>query len=101
MFLYIGSNGFVSAIHPKTGREVWRTVLRQGLLGGSSGQDVCVLEDQGRVFAGSCGRLYAIDGATGEILWENELKGMGYNDVTLAMAGKCIQYVTTVEHESR
>jgi hypothetical protein len=36
MYLYIGSNGFVSAVDPKTGREVWRTILDPGLLGGST-----------------------------------------------------------------
>lgn len=97
MYLYIGCNGMVSAIDPKTGAEIWRTAVAKGLLGPAS-QDVCVLEDGGRIFAGCHGRLVALDAGTGEILWENDLKGMGYNDVTLAMAGKSVQYVSSHTH---
>lgn len=94
MYLFIGCNGFVAAISPDDGREIWRTSLGRGFLSTTNCQDVCVLEDGDRVLAGSHGYLYALDAETGEILWENELKGMGYNDVTLAMAGKSVQYVS-------
>ena len=40
----------------------------------------------------------ALDGHDGKILWKNELKGFRYNDVTLAMAGKSIQYVSSHSH---
>ena len=100
MYLYIGCNGFVSAISPEDGSEVWRTPLQEGLLSDASYQDVCILEHEGRVFAGSNGRVYALDAETGEILWYNELSGMGYNDVTLAMAGKSIQFVSSHEKTS-
>lgn len=96
--LYIGCNGTVAAIDPDSGREVWRRRLSPGILSSTSAEDVCVLEDQGRVFAGSNGHLFCIDGRNGEILWHNELSGMGYNDVTLTIAGKAIQLVATVRH---
>ena len=98
MYLYIGCNGHVSAIDVKGGREVWRRELRPGFLSGTRGSDVCVLEHEGRVFAGSGGYLFALDGQTGQILWKNELTGIGLNDVTLAMAGKSIQFVATHTH---
>lgn len=94
MFLYIGCNGHVAAIDPKSGAEVWRTAVARGLLG-TVPSDVCILEDSGRIFAGCEGYLVALDARTGQELWRNELKGMGYNDVTLAMAGKSIQYVSS------
>jgi outer membrane protein assembly factor BamB len=50
------------------------------------------------VFAGSQGHLFCLDAATGAMLWQNGLKGMGYNDVTLAIAGKSIQFVATHTH---
>lgn len=97
MLLYIGCNGFVSGLDPRSGNEIWRTPLGKGLFGGSTHQDVCVLEHQGIVYAGSFGVLHALDGRSGEILWSNELKGMGYNDVTLSIAGKSVQFVSSEE----
>ena len=97
MYLYIGINSLVAAIDPQTGREVWRTELpSSGFL--SSGSDVCVLEHEGQVFAGCDGYVFALDGATEKILWENGLEGMGHNDVTLSIAGKSIQFVATHTH---
>ena len=95
MNLYIGTNGYVAAIDPQTGREIWRTELSTGFF---SGSDVCVLEHEGQVFAGTNGYLFALDGATGNIIWENGLEGMGHNEVTLSIAGKSIQFVATHTH---
>jgi outer membrane protein assembly factor BamB len=95
MNLYIGSNGYVCAIDISTGTEKWRTKLQQGLLKATSGSDVCVLVHENKVFAGSCGHLFCLSSDTGQVLWHNELKGMGNNDVTLAMIGQSIQYVTS------
>lgn len=92
--LFIGSNGWVSAIDPDSGEELWRTALESGFLSKTSCQDVCVLEDQGRVYAGSYGKLYCLDGKSGQVLWTNDLKGMGYNDVTISIAGKTVQIIT-------
>jgi outer membrane protein assembly factor BamB len=95
MYLYIGCNSLVAAIAPTDGHMIWVTSLSEGFLSITDSQDVCVLEHQGTVFAGCQGHLFALAGDTGEILWHNELKGFGYNDVTLAIAGKSIQYVST------
>ena len=97
MYLYIGINGHVAAIDPQTGREVWRTELPSGdFFSSTSGNDVCVLEHEGRVFAGCHGYVFALDGATGQI--QNGLEGMGHNEVTLSIAGKSIQFVATHTH---
>jgi len=50
--LIIGCNGYVSAIYSGNGQELWRTKLREGVLGGSRGSGVSVLIDGGQVFAG-------------------------------------------------
>jgi hypothetical protein len=47
------------------------------------------------VFAGCHGHLFCRDAATGREIWQNGLNNMGYNDVTLAIAGKSIQFVAT------
>jgi outer membrane protein assembly factor BamB len=93
--LFIGTNGHVSAIDPGTGQEIWRTALGEGLFSATKHQDVCVLEHEGRVFAGCRGHLFCLNGATGEVLWHNELSGLSHNDVTMAIAGKAIQFVAT------
>ena len=95
--LIIGCNGFVSAIGTSTGEEIWRTKLREGILGGSRGSDVSVLIDGDQVFAGCRGRIYALRASSGEILWSNELKGMGFNEVALARQGNNTQFITRVE----
>jgi outer membrane protein assembly factor BamB len=99
MHLYIGCNGVVAAMDPATGKERWRTELKTGsLIGGNSKADVCILEHEDCVYAGSKGNLFCLDAKTGRIRWRNELQGMGFNDVTLAMAGKSIQYVSSHTH---
>jgi len=100
-YLFIGCNGSVSAIDPVTGSEVWRRTLSSGFFAATSAEDVCILEHEGRVFAGCNGHLFCLDGGSGEVVWHNELEGYGYNDVTMAMAGKCIQYVATVRVEQQ
>ncbi|MGC3959457.1 MAG: PQQ-binding-like beta-propeller repeat protein [Verrucomicrobiota bacterium] len=92
--LIIGSNGYVSRIDPSTGRELWRTKLLPGLFGGSSCTDVAVLLRGQWIFAGTHGHLFCLDLNSGQILWRNELKGMGYNDVALTMEGVAVQFLT-------
>lgn len=98
--LIIGCNGFVSAININNGNELWRTKLRDGVLGGSRGSDVSVLIDGDQIFAGCSGRIYALRASNGDILWSNELKGMGFNEVALARQGTSVQFVTRVETTS-
>lgn len=96
--LIIGCNGFVSAINGNNGEELWRTKLREGAFGGSRGSDVSVLIDGDRIFAGCYGRIYNLRTSDGEILWSNDLKGMGYNEVALARQGNNTQFITRIEH---
>ena len=98
--LIIGCNGFVSAIHANNGEELWRTKLREGLLGGSRGSDVSVLIDGDQVYAGCHGRIYALRTSDGQILWSNDLKGMGFNEVALARQGNNTQFITRVEQSN-
>jgi outer membrane protein assembly factor BamB len=97
--LYIGSNGHVSAIDPRTGAEVWRTKLQQGLITSTGAADVSVIVRDSVIYAGSAGHLFALS-TDGTILWENSLKGLGYNDVSLAFEGISIQYLQKVERNN-
>jgi outer membrane protein assembly factor BamB len=98
--LYIGSNGYVAAIEIGTGTEIWRTPLKPGFLSATNYADVTVLDHEGKVFAGSSGHLFCLDAESGEILWHNELEGMGHNDVTLSIGGRTVQVVTKVERQN-
>lgn len=93
-YLFIGCNGNVAAIDPTSGSEIWRTPLATSLLSATTHEDVCILEHEGRVFAGCHGHLFCLDAGTGHVLWHSDLRGMGYNEVTLAIAGKAVQFVS-------
>ena len=79
--LVIGSNGFVSAVDPASGQEIWRRQLQTGIFTSTGGADVSVLVRGDIVFAGAAGHLFCLSTHTGEILWSNELPGMGHNDI--------------------
>jgi len=96
--LVIGSNGYVAAIDPTTGQELWRTELQRGLLSATSGSDVSVLVRNELIFAGSQGHLFCLLIENGQIVWHNALKGMGNNDVSLAFDNVSIQYLEKVVH---
>ena len=95
--LILGCNGYVSAVLANNGEEIWRTKLRDGVLGGSRGADVSVLIDGDQIFAGCSGRIYALSVSDGKILWANDLKGIGFNEVSLARQGTSTQFITRVE----
>ena len=95
--LIIGSNGSVAAIDPESGGILWQTDLKTGsLFSSTSRADVSVLVRGNFVFAGGAGHLFCLDAQNGEILWHNPLKGMGHNDVSLAMEGVSVQYLQKV-----
>lgn len=74
--IYVGLGGHVLAVEASSGREVWRTKL--------VGRDfVSTMMADGRVIAGTRGRLYSLDPVTGAILWENGMKGLGYGLISL------------------
>ncbi len=98
--LIIGTNGHIASINIETGEENWRTKLKSGFLSSTSYEDVSVLSHHGIVLAGCKGHLYCLSKDNGEILWHNELSGLGNNDVSLALEGVAIQYLQKVEKHS-
>jgi outer membrane protein assembly factor BamB len=68
--LFVGIKGTVVALDDRTGTEVWRTDV--------SGSDyVTVLWDGAALFAAGYGEVFRLDPATGGLLWQNALKGLG------------------------
>ena len=77
--LVVGTMGYVAAMDVDTGEELWRTSLKgYGI--------VTVLWCDDRLFAASQGRLYRLNPANGDVMWRNDLSGLGYEPVNLAMA---------------
>lgn len=81
--LLLGLKARVTAISRKTGQQIWSTALPGGM-----GYDfVTLLNDGERIFAHTKGRLHALDVASGQLLWSNELSGYGYGVASLALPG--------------
>ena len=73
--IYIGIAGTGA-----TGTEVWRSELK--------GNDfVNVSLQDGDLFATAKGELFCLDPSTGNIRWQNPLKGLGWGFITIATSG--------------
>lgn len=84
--IYIGIHGRVIALDRRSGGIVWATPLKQGLFGTSG--FVNVVYDEPHVLATHYGEAFCLDAATGQLLWHNELKGMGTDLATIAIPGQ-------------
>jgi len=99
MYLFLGGNGAVVAISPEDGREVWRTSLvpvveKKFFTLSVTVTDyvVTVLDHEAQVFALNSGRLYALDAASGNILWDfNFAESKRRGGVSMAISGKSIK----------
>lgn len=98
--LVIGTNGCVAAIDKGSGQELWRTKLGTGFFSATTYEDVSVIMEDATVFAGCNGHLFALDLSSGRILWHNELKGLGHNDVSMALDTVSVQYLQKVVRNS-
>jgi outer membrane protein assembly factor BamB len=77
--VFVGIKGTVLALHRHSGDELWRTELK--------GSDfVNLVLDGPDLFATSRGEIYCLDPATGQIRWNNPLRGLGCNLVSIASA---------------
>jgi outer membrane protein assembly factor BamB len=81
--LYAGTNGYVLALDPARGEELWRTKLPKR----STGAPTTIVIRGHHLYVGHYGRVFALDRRTGQILWENALPKTGYHAVLLAMEG--------------
>ncbi|HKW11834.1 MAG TPA: PQQ-binding-like beta-propeller repeat protein [Gemmatimonadaceae bacterium] len=77
VLVFAGIKSSVVAIDDRTGTEVWRVRLR-------SSDYVTVLWDGEALFAANAGEMWRLDPEHGNVLWHNELKGMGRGIVSLA-----------------
>ena len=78
--LYLGVKGSVVAVEQESGAERWRTHLK-----GSAFVSFVLTSD--RIFAHTHGNLFCLDRDTGEVVWSNDLPGLGYGLAALAVEG--------------
>ena len=78
--IYIGIAGTVVALDRATGTEVWRSELEDH-------DFVNVALQDGDPFATAKGELFCLDPSTGDIRWQNPLKGLGWGFITIAASG--------------
>ena len=75
--LFIGISGTILALDRVSGQEIWRSSLK--------GSDfVNVVLDDGMLYATTKGEIFCLDPSTGNIRWNNRLKGLGTGLVTIA-----------------
>jgi outer membrane protein assembly factor BamB len=74
--IYIGIRGTVLSLDSATGTELWRTPIK-----GANFVNVALVD--GGLYAAASGE-FALNPATGHILWNNKLKGLGIGFVTIA-----------------
>jgi outer membrane protein assembly factor BamB len=97
--VYIGLKHLVLAFDRKTGVEVWRTSLPAKYK--SSASFVNVVRDRDGLFATCAGELFALDPATGTLLWHDQLKGLGTGLVTIATDLGGTTSTTVLEESAR
>jgi outer membrane protein assembly factor BamB len=81
---FIGVQGRVLALKKENGEVLWTTQLGAGF--GDS--FVSLASDGTFVFAHTRGQLFCLDASSGDILWNNELTGLGFGTASIcALAG--------------
>jgi outer membrane protein assembly factor BamB len=77
VLVFVGIKDSVLALDERTGAEMWRVELRE------SGY-VSVFWDGESLFAANSGEVWRLDPRSGQLIWHNELKGLGRGLVSLA-----------------
>lgn len=77
VLIFAGIKDCVVALDERTGAEVWRVELR-------SSDYVSVLWDGESLFGSNSGEVWRLDPQSGQVIWHNELKGLGRGLVSLA-----------------
>ena len=82
--LYILSNGRVAAIKKKDGEIIWEVKLRQYVGSAISHAIGQIMAEQDKLYIGCAGMMLCLSAKDGSLIWKNELKGWGYQFVSMA-----------------
>lgn len=84
--LFIFSNGRVAAIDKKTGNINWEIKIKEYLGSGMRYYYGQISVEDDKLFVASSGMLLCISAKDGSFIWKNELKGWGYQFISMANA---------------
>jgi len=93
----IGIKGTVLALDRQSGCEIWRAKLK-------GGDFTNLTFDGDRIYAATGGELFCLEAASGHVLWNNPLKGLGFGIVAIAAsaaAGQSIVNTSAVAAQKR
>jgi outer membrane protein assembly factor BamB len=93
-FVFVGINGSVLALDESTGTQIWATKLK-------GGEFVNLMLSEGKLYASTKGEIYCLDPGTGQIRWQNLLKGMGRGLVCMAAPGSQSNLAASVQKRKR
>ncbi len=82
--LFILSNGRVAAINKNDGQIVWEVKLRQYVTAAATMTIGQISVEDDNIFVGGSGILLCLSTHDGSLIWKNELKGWGYQFISLA-----------------
>lgn len=85
--LFIFSKGRVAAIDKKSGEILWQVKIKDYIQGNGGYYYGQIVVEDNMVFIGTSGILLCLNAQDGSLLWKNELKGWGYQFVSMANAG--------------
>lgn len=85
--LFIFSNGRVAAIDKKSGEIIWEIKINDYVKSSGGKYYGQIVVEDNKVFVGTAGILVCLNAQDGALLWKNELKGWGYQFVSMANAG--------------
>ncbi len=92
--IYGGLRGYVFCIDENSGNEMWRTKLSTGgLFNAAAKENVAILAKENMIIAGCNGHVWGLHPHTGQILWHNDLSGLGNGFVTLSDNTHSTQYI--------
>ncbi|HEY0456371.1 MAG TPA: PQQ-binding-like beta-propeller repeat protein [Verrucomicrobiae bacterium] len=95
---FLGVQEHVLAIKKGSGDILWRTHLD----GGFGDSFVSLATDGTFLFAHTRGKLYCLDAASGQLLWQNDLPGLGYGLASIcAMVGPTDSEAVLAAHQKR
>lgn len=84
-YIYILSNGRVAAIDKKSGDIKWEVKLSKLVKSSGISYSIGQIVQEGeKLFIGISGIIVCLNAKDGSLIWKNELKGWGYNFVSIA-----------------
>ena len=83
-YLFILSNGRVAAINKKDGQIVWEVKLRPYVSSATSFAVGQISVEDNKIYVGISGVLLCLSTMDGSLIWKNELKGWGFQFVSMA-----------------